>query len=113
MSTSTELRISERALRESEERFRSLLEATNDVFWEVDLRTDELKWTGAVQTMFGYSTDEVSAGGWWEDRLHPEDRDRVISRIQEAMDRDDGTGWVSTASAAAMVPTPTSSTVPP
>jgi PAS domain S-box-containing protein len=93
VSTSTEPRSSERALRESEERFRSLLEATNDVIWDVDLGTRELKWTGAVQTMFGYSTDEVSAGGWWEDRLHPEDRGRVIARIEGAIDGDDDT-WL-------------------
>ncbi len=81
MRDSTERKRVEAELRASEERYQLVLRATNDVIWEVNLLTGELKWSGAVETMFGYTTQDVKGATWWDDRVHPDDRERVIGGI--------------------------------
>src|SRR2546430_6828386 len=44
----------EGALRESEERFRTLAKATNDAVWDWDLGTNKVWWNEGVLTLFGY-----------------------------------------------------------
>jgi PAS domain S-box-containing protein len=83
---------SERALRESEERFRLVARATNEVIWDGDLRSGELRWDGATRDMFGYAPEEVGDNEWWEEHLHPEDRERVVSGIEAAV-RAGGEVW--------------------
>ncbi len=70
----------EDALRQSEERFRIVARVTSDAIWDLDLRTDTL-WFGAnLHDLFGYTPDEFEASlALWMDRIHPDDRQRVIS----------------------------------
>lgn len=71
------------ALTESQERFELVAQATNDVFWDWDVATDHLFWfTDAYKVRFGGEPPQV--GGWLE-RIHPEDRDRVAYRLEEAL----------------------------
>jgi PAS domain S-box-containing protein len=66
---------SERALRQSEERFRLAAAAVNGIVYEYDLRTDRVEWFRGLYEVVGYRPDEVSpTGAWWLDRVHPEDR---------------------------------------
>ncbi len=73
------------ALRRSEERYQFVARATSDVIWESELATGELTWTGAIESMFGYSIDDVRGGDWWEERIHPAERDRVLQGIVESI----------------------------
>ena len=73
-------------LRESEERYRLVARATNEAIWDSDLLADRQVWNGAVETMFGYPARQETDGAWWEDHVHPEDRERVISGIDAAME---------------------------
>lgn len=83
----------ERALRDSEERYRLLNLATNDAVWDWDLKTNTLWWSEAVGRLFGYHTDEVSRQyQWWVERVHLQDRQRVHDSLQKAADSTD-TGW--------------------
>lgn len=71
------------ALTESQERFELLARATNDVFWDWDVATDHLCWfTDAYKVRFGGEPPQV---GGWLGRIHPEDRDRVSHRLDEAL----------------------------
>lgn len=79
----------EESLRRSEERYRLVARTTNEVIWESDLLTGELRWNGAVEDIFGYAPEDVRGGAWWEDRLHPDDRERVLQRIEEAIEGTD------------------------
>lgn len=82
----TERRHSREALRSSEERFRLLAQATNDAVWEWDLATDSLRWSGGFDRMFGfYGLESDSTFASWERHLHPEDRDRVLASVVEAI----------------------------
>ncbi|HEV8266247.1 MAG TPA: PAS domain S-box protein [Gemmatimonadales bacterium] len=84
----------ERALRESDARLRLVSRATNDAVWDWDLVTDAVWWGEGFRTLFGYTAEEIEPGiESWHNRLHPEDRDRVIDRIHSAIN-EGRTFWV-------------------
>jgi PAS domain S-box-containing protein len=69
----TERRRAEEALRESEERFRSIVEATNEWIWSMDLEGRITYSNPAVENILGYSPEELM-GRNGEEYLHAEDR---------------------------------------
>ncbi len=77
----------ETALRISEERFRLLARATNDVVWDWDLATDTIWWTDGWETVLGYSAEEVSAAlKQWSSVVHPEDLPRLQQEISPTLE---------------------------
>ncbi len=87
----TERQRAEEELRLSDERFVLLGRATNDMAWDWDLETDSIWRNENLTTIFGYSAEDMEpAGAWWELHIHPDDRERVIRSIHDAIDR--GTG---------------------
>jgi PAS domain S-box-containing protein len=83
----TERVLAEQSLRKSEERFQLATRATNDAIWDWDLLTGTVWWNQNVETLFRYHPDEVSKDiSFWYDRIHPEDRERVHERLQNAID---------------------------
>ncbi|MDQ5826910.1 MAG: PAS domain-containing protein, partial [Chloroflexota bacterium] len=82
----TERKRAEEELKDSEERYRLVARATNEVIWDNDLLTGKQTWNGAIQTMFGYPLEEVGGEArWWEEHIHPEDRERVLSGINAVL----------------------------
>jgi PAS domain S-box-containing protein len=88
----TERKEAQRRLEESEERYRLVARATNEVIWDSDLRTDEQVWDGAVEAMFGYPAGQVTDTAWWEERVHPDDRERVTASMETVLE-DGGEVW--------------------
>ena len=89
----TKRKHAEQALRESQERLQLVARATNDAVWDWDLVTDELWWGDGFQNMFGYTLDDIEPGAAsWYNRLHLEDRERVITAIRAAIDGGE-TSW--------------------
>ncbi|REK07488.1 MAG: PAS domain S-box protein [Planctomycetota bacterium] len=85
----TQLKRAEARLRESEERFRLAAQATHDAIWDWDLKRDFVWRSKAFKSVFGYGAEEISPDlDWWVERLHPDDRARVLSQIPSA----DGSG---------------------
>jgi PAS domain S-box-containing protein len=77
----------ELALRESEERFKLVARAVSDVIWDWNLSTNKLWWSEGFKTLFGFTEDEIEPGiESWTSRLHPEDHDRVLKSIHNAID---------------------------
>jgi PAS domain S-box-containing protein len=84
----TERKVAEDQLRRSEERFRLVARATNDAIWDWDLSSDKVWWNQGITTLFEYSAAAVGPDAEWRSaRVHPEDRDSVVSRIRAVMDQ--------------------------
>ncbi|MBW4672954.1 MAG: PAS domain-containing protein [Desmonostoc geniculatum HA4340-LM1] len=76
----TERKLAEEQLRQSEERFQIVGRASNDILWDWDLQTDEVWWNQAVQTLLGYSIEQIRFDvNWWYEQIHPDDRQRIGS----------------------------------
>lgn len=69
-----------RLLSESEERFRMVARATNDVIWDWDIVNNGLWLSEAFRINFGYG-DQALTRDIWLDMVHPEDRDEVNRSI--------------------------------
>lgn len=83
----TEQRRTEAAIRESNDRFAIVSRATYDAIWDWDMRTNAVWWNEGVITLFGYRREEVlPEASWWYDRIHPDDRERVVGGIHAVID---------------------------
>lgn len=72
----------ESALRQSEERFRIVARATNDVVWEWDIKTDRIWFGENFRAVFGHSPEGLRADlQWWLNLIHPDDKGRVTTGI--------------------------------
>lgn len=71
----------ERSLREQEERYRLAARATNDAIWDWDLQTDQVEWNEAAARLAGEMP--ASEARWWKDRIHPDDRPRVLKSLDD------------------------------
>ncbi|HLA07296.1 MAG TPA: PAS domain S-box protein, partial [Anaerolineales bacterium] len=71
-------------------RYRLATRATNDIIWEWNSQTNQLLWTENAQLVFGYPPEEIGPDAtWWDNHIHPEDRQRVISRLDELVKGND------------------------
>src|SRR5215510_11803348 len=76
----------EEALRDSQQRLHRIVKATNDAIWEWDLVRNTLSWSEGIHTLFGYVLKEaVPDFAWWEDCVHPEDRERVMAKFHSML----------------------------
>ena len=78
-------RLAEEARRLSQQRFEAVALAATDAIWDLNLDSGVIWWSDGMHKLFGYPPEEVSTKvEWWVERLHPEDKDRVLASIQEA-----------------------------
>lgn len=74
------------ALQRSEERLRIIMEVTHDAVWEWDLITDTFERSASMRDLFGDTTVQCQPRRqWWDDHIHPDDRERVLSSIYALM----------------------------
>jgi len=83
----SERKRSEQALRESNERFRIIAQATADVVWDWNLVDDTIWWGDGMRTRFGYAYDNTpQIGESWVQHIHPDDAERVVGGIHAVID---------------------------
>ncbi len=80
------------ALRSATERFELVSRATNDAVWDWDFRTGLASRNEAYQALFGYPPQSAPRIAAWKDRIHPEDRDRVVGGLRRAVESG-GSSW--------------------
>lgn len=80
----------EAELRESEQRFRIVAQATRDAVWDWDLQSGSVWWNEGITELFGYSREEiVPTGDWWIEQIHLKDRDRIAHGIHGVIEREE------------------------
>jgi PAS domain S-box-containing protein len=75
-------------LAESEERFRLVVEATQDGLWDWDLETQTLWLSPSWKAQLGYTDAELANRfETWERLLHPDDHSRVMAHLEHYLAR--------------------------
>ncbi|WP_191089014.1 PAS domain S-box protein [Arenibacter lacus] len=78
--------IAEREIQLTNERFAKVVEATNDVIWDWDIQENTLFLSEAFKSLFGHETGiENQNLQLWADKLHPDDKARVINSFYKAV----------------------------
>jgi len=73
------VRRSEQAYKLSEHRFKNLVATTDGIVWEADVETFCFTYiSDNAERLLGYSVDEWKQPGFWQDHIHPEDREWAV-----------------------------------
>lgn len=82
-------------LTERFQRFQWASKATRDVIWDFDLVDDRIAWGENLSHMMGWSDTDLHNGDMWGDKIHPEDRQRVLDSINVHIDDPSKETWES------------------
>jgi PAS domain S-box-containing protein len=75
------------AIKETQERYRLAVKATNDAIWDWDLAGNHVVWNEALEQAYGHPPETVSGtGNWWIEHIHADDRDRIYASIHAVID---------------------------
>lgn len=80
-----ENKIGEARIRLSHERYLLITRVTNDAVWDWDVaNSDHVHYGDGFYTLFGYKTGYIQqSSGFWESCIHPEERERVVKRLNQ------------------------------
>lgn len=82
----TDRKKAEEEIQQSNERFKLIALATNDVVSDWDLTNDNIWWNDRFYSLFNYDRNkDVSNINSWYNGIHPKDKKRVISGINNAI----------------------------
>jgi PAS domain S-box-containing protein len=74
----------EAARLDSERRLDLVRRAAGAILWEWDPAADRVQWNASAEQVFGYDTATMGTSrAWWSDRIHPDDRDRVATGLDD------------------------------
>ena len=85
----------EEQLRALHELYKFVTEVTNDCLWEWDLQHKELFWIdGGHKRVFGFPIENTLVPqSFWESRLHPDDKERVLAGLHKIIIAKSGSLW--------------------
>jgi PAS domain S-box-containing protein len=79
-------------LRASEQRYRTVAAITRDALWDWDVPLNRIEWTDGLSRVFAYQPQDVKPESeWWQNRIHADDRDRVVSALRATLKGTDDT----------------------
>ncbi|WP_425615092.1 PAS domain S-box protein [Anatilimnocola sp. NA78] len=89
----TRRKLIEDELRQSNERFRLVVRATNDAVWDWVPGTKEVWWSEGMSDLFGHTpSNEQQDPDWWVRHIHPDDRQRVKDNFFQTVNGE-GSQW--------------------
>jgi PAS domain S-box-containing protein len=85
----------EQQLKMLNELYKFVTEVTNDCLWEWNFQTRELLWIdGGHKRVFGYQIENaLIPQSFWESRLHPDDKERILTRLNKVIAGGTGCIW--------------------
>lgn len=83
----TERKEAEQALKESEKKYRTLVESTNAIPWKLNQATGRFTYMGKqVEQVLGYPAESWIDLNVWKERIHPDDREGAYQSCLNAAD---------------------------
>ncbi|RPI15779.1 MAG: PAS domain S-box protein [Ignavibacteriae bacterium] len=80
----TKQKLAENALRESEKKYRKLIESTNVITWEFDVDTKSFHYVSPqAERILGYNIEQWYEPSFWYNHIHSDDRERVMAVSNE------------------------------
>jgi PAS domain S-box-containing protein len=72
----------------SNERYLLATKASNDAIWDYDIKRKQLYWGESFYSLFHYTAEhQINLDGFWESKIHPDERARVEKVFEEAINR--------------------------
>ncbi len=92
---SIERKKSQESLRESIDRYKFVTRVTNDVVWDMNLSSKTILWAEEnMRRVFGYDVENGETDfDFWSDKIHPDDRDRVVKNLLEVCNDQKSDQW--------------------
>jgi PAS domain S-box-containing protein len=79
-------KLAEEQIRQTNERFEKITEATNDAIWDFDVINNKLFWGKGFKTLFGYDPEaKPPTFDFLLSLIHPKDREGIIKRVNQFM----------------------------
>jgi PAS domain S-box-containing protein len=80
----TEIKRTNLALKEVEERWRFALEGGNQGVWDWNMKTGEVFYSDAYKRLYGFDVNELKGTiGEWQNLIHPDDKKRMDRAVEE------------------------------
>lgn len=89
----SERKLAAKTLAASEERLRLALEGAGAAEWGWDITRDRMSWSKRYRELFGFAADDEPSQALWLSHLHPDDRERIASRIPAMLASPNDTVW--------------------
>lgn len=70
-----------------EERLRIIAEVSADAIYDWDVHAGVTRWNHGMRTLFGYAGDTVQTHQWWQERIFPDDKERVVASVRQALEQ--------------------------
>lgn len=83
-------------LLQANERFEKVTEVTHDAIWDWNILENTLYLGAGFKDLFGYQFEKITPTlESWTNYIHPEDRERMLQSIYEALEKPDQSNWIA------------------
>jgi diguanylate cyclase (GGDEF)-like protein/PAS domain S-box-containing protein len=87
----TSRKLAEELLANTSRRLNLALEISNIGVFEADIEKNEVEWDDRLKSIYGIDdTTNIKSGAFWESTLHPDDRERVLQRVDAHLEGENG-----------------------